>query len=269
MFHSWFLRGATAALVLLTVTLPALAAEAVDLFAGMQSGELEVRLLVKDARQATVVMTNKTNRVLTVKMPDAFAGVLAQPGNNFFNAGLGGQNNQNGLGGNQSIGGGFPGQQNNGNNFNNAGGPFFHIAPEKSKKVKATVMCLEHGKPNPNLNVQYEIVPIAQYTSSVEVQEVCCMVGRGETDQVSAQAAAWHLANEMTWDQLRQKVGIKHWNGRTEPFFTERQLEKAQEIVSVAKRRAEANSKSPAPNTKQEPKTPMTSTETKSARLGN
>jgi hypothetical protein len=67
------------------------------------------------------------------------------------------------------------------------------------------------------------------------------MLGRGEIDQRSAQAAAWNSENGMSWEELSAKVGVKHLNGSTEPYFTAEHIDRGMRIVSEAQRRAKAN----------------------------
>ncbi|MBM4000931.1 MAG: hypothetical protein FJ297_15570, partial [Planctomycetes bacterium] len=93
----------------------------VDLFEGMESGELEVRFIPRDAREANVLFVNKTGQPVTIKLPDAFAGVpvLRQAiGGGIGGGGLGGMGGGGmggggmggmGGGGNQGMGGGFGG----------------------------------------------------------------------------------------------------------------------------------------------------------------
>ncbi len=58
------------------------AGETVEMFAAIEQGQIEVRLTAKDSTQCTVAVRNKTDKPLTVKPPEAFAGVpvLAQFG---------------------------------------------------------------------------------------------------------------------------------------------------------------------------------------------
>jgi hypothetical protein len=58
-------------------------------------------------------------------------------------------------------------------------------------------------------------------------------------DQHSAQAAAWHLQNGLTWEELTNKIGAKHLNGSVEPYFTAVNLQRALAASRVAKERAE------------------------------
>ena len=64
------------------------------------------------------------------------------------------------------------------------------------------------------------------------------MLGRGEVDQVAAQAAVWNLANGLSWEELAAKVGVKHLNGSTEPFFNAAQIQLGMKIGQVAEARA-------------------------------
>src|SRR6185295_7819714 len=49
--------------------------DSVDLFKGMESEQLKVKLIVKDATEANLVIENKTDKPLNVQLPAAFAGV--------------------------------------------------------------------------------------------------------------------------------------------------------------------------------------------------
>lgn len=231
--------------------------ETVEMFAAIEAGEIEVLLVPKDAKQATVVITNKSKKPLSIKLPEAFAGVpvLAQfGGGGGFGGqggGFGGQGGGFGGGGggmNQSVGGGFGGG--GGGGFGGGGGGFggqggggqggfFNVEPEKAKKVKVALMCLEHGKKDPSLKIKYEIVRVESVTKKSDVIEVCKMLGRGEVDQASAQAAVWHLASDLSWNELANKVGVKHLNGVTEPFFSTQQIERGVRIALAAAERSE------------------------------
>jgi hypothetical protein len=75
----------------------------IELFAGIQSGDLNVKFIPKNDREATLQVQNSTNQPLSVTLPDAFVGmpVLAQ-------AGLGGggaTRNRTGATQNQTVGG--------------------------------------------------------------------------------------------------------------------------------------------------------------------
>jgi hypothetical protein len=242
------------------------AAETVEFFSAMKSGDIEVKLIMKDSTAGTVSIKNNTKRPLTIKLPDAFATVpvAAQFGGagggrrgggaggmGGMGGGMGGMGggNQGGGGGMGGMGGGMGGMGGGMGGMGGGmggGGGLFNVAPEKAGKLKVINVCLEHGKKDPNPRVAYEIKPIESFNKDPKVIELVKMLARGELDQHSAQAAAWHLANGLTWEELANKVGVKHLNGSTEPYFTEEQLLAAHKIAGEAVRRAEENkSKSP------------------------
>jgi len=212
--------------------------ERVELFAALKADQVAVKLIPKNAEQATVIVKNKTKRPLSIKMPEAFVGmpVLAQ---NFDN---GGGNNGGGGGSNQSFGGGM-GMM--GGMGGMGMGGFFNVGPERVGKIKLATVCLEHGKEDPNPRVPYELKPIATFTKNAELIEVCRMLGNREIDQVSAQAAAWHLSDGLTWRQLAAKVKVKHLNGQQTMFFNARHLNKALVAIQEAKRRTQDSGQDP------------------------
>lgn len=225
-------------------------AESVELFAAIKAKQVEVKLIPKDATEATVLIENKTAKPLRIALPAAFAGVpvLAQDdfgggGDDFggggFGADQGGQQQQQ-----QAMGGGMGGGgMMGGGGGMMGGGGMFNVAPERTRKVKVRTVCLEHGKKDPHPRVPYELRPIDSFTSDASVHHVCAMLGRGEVDQVSAQAATWHLTDKLTLQQLASKVKVKHLNGTREMYFSPAHLQRASKIVRVARVRAEKTSK--------------------------
>jgi hypothetical protein len=227
-------------------------AQTVELFRGIENGQLEARLIVKDSTECRVFVANKSGKPLNVAMPAAFAGVpvLAQLQQPWNPIGFNQNNNQP-----QGIGIGNQFGANPGQPFMNArggGGNMnmfapFNIAPEKVGTLRLTAVCLEHGKPEPRPRMAYQLKPINEVTDRPEVTELCGMVGRGEVSQRAAQAAAWHLNNDMSWEGLRA-LRVKIALGRfSRPFFdpqelsegklaAERAIELAQEKEKAGKR---------------------------------
>ena len=210
----------------------------VELFAGMESGEIEVKVFPKDATKGTVTIHNKTDKPLTIKVPEVLAGVPVQAqmcgclgGGGFGGCGGGG-------GGNQGFGGGMMGGM--GGMMGGMGGGFFNVAPDKVAKVKLVTVCLDHGKEDPNPHIEYKLVPIESYAKDPAVTEVIKLMVKGKIDQHSAQAAAWHLQNGLSWEQLATKVGTKHLNGAVEPYFTAVHLRRALAAANEAEKRAAA-----------------------------
>jgi hypothetical protein len=119
------------------------------------------------------------------------------------------------------------------------GGGFFNVEPNKVRRIKVNTVCLEHGKKEPSPRIKYEIVPIEWLTNKQEVAEICKMLGSGKLSQTAAQAAAWHYSDNMSWQELGQKVGKIHFNGLTEPFFQPQQVMLGMQIANVARHRAQ------------------------------
>jgi hypothetical protein len=193
----------------------------VDMFPAIENGQIDVKLIPKDVAQFRMVITNKTKQPLSVRLPDAFGAVpvLAQQ---------------------------QPAQQNNNQNQNQAaggaaGGPmgggqgFFNVPPEKVGQLKATTVCLEHGKADPRPGVPYMIKPIESVTDNPQVQEVCRLIGRGVCSQRVAQVAAWHLNNHMSWQQLLAKE-VRFAGGGSAPYFSPQEIQAAMQLVALTTR---------------------------------
>ena len=69
------------------------------------------------------------------------------------------------------------------------------------------------------------------------------MLGRGELDQTTAQAAAWNLSDGLSWTELAQKVKVKHLNGSVKMYFSPQQIRNAIQAVQVAVNTVEKNGK--------------------------
>ncbi|MEE8452952.1 MAG: hypothetical protein V3R99_13585 [Thermoguttaceae bacterium] len=211
--------------------------QTVEMFEAIESGQISVTLIPKDSKQSNVMIENKTQKPLNVKLPEAFAGVpvLAQIG------GIGNNNNRNNRGGgrNQGFGGGMGGGRGMG-----MGGGMFNVAPEKVGKLKVTTVCLEHGKREPQPAMKYEIKPIESFTDKPEVHQLCRMLGTGQISQRAAQVAAWHLNNDMSWQELAAKR-LKHANGTSRPYFAPHELQGGMQISAMATKLAEQQHRSP------------------------
>ena len=212
------------------------APQSVEMFAAMKNGDIEVKLIPKNDREARVFLKNNTKRPLTVRLPDAFAGVpvLAQAaGGKRGGGGAAGGANQ-GMGGGMGGGGmGGGGMGGGGMGGGGGGGGFFNVPAEKVAQFKVETVCLEHGKKDPRPAIPYEIRPIESLSSRPAVQELCKLLGLGGIDQRAAQAAAWHLNNDMTWEELNAKE-IPHLSGPNEPYFTQDQLRTAVSLANTA-----------------------------------
>ena len=209
-------------------------AEQVDLF---EAVEVTVRLIPKDEMGGNVLIENKTNKSLTVKVPEAVAGVSihAQFGGGVGGGGLGaggvggGGGGQQGLGG--GLGGGGGGLGGGGIGGGGGGGGFFSVPAEKVISVPFHSVCLEHGKPAPTPGSKYTLVPLSKLDDNPVLYKLLAYVGTGKVDSLSAQAAAWHLTNKMSFQELADKTDIPLPGMPATPYFSPEQLQSAQELV--------------------------------------
>ena len=200
----------------------------VEMFDAIESKEIEVKLIPKDDTEARVIIKNNTQKPLNVKLPDAFAGrpILAQ------RAGGGGRGGGGGAGGGaQAMGGGMGGGMMGGGGM--GGGGMFSVLPEQVGQFKVATVCLEHGKKEPRPSIPYEIVKIEEISTDPAVKELLTVFGKNRLSQRATQAAAWHLANGMSWQELATKR-IVHINGTSESWFNREEIQAGMEFASVA-----------------------------------
>jgi hypothetical protein len=209
----------------------------VELFAGMKSGDLDVKIIARNDREARVIIANKTGQPVNVKLPEAFAAVpaLAQFGGG--GGGGGGGMGGGGGGGGQSSGGGMGGG--GGGMGGGGGGGMFSIPPDETGKIEVATVCLDHGLKIPSSSKPYKIVPADTHVKP-EVVELLKAFGRGELDPGATQAAAWHLNSKMSWNDLASKLTGTERNINRSPYFSQEQIRTGMAYAQEAHTRAEA-----------------------------
>ena len=111
------------------------------------------------------------------------------------------------------------------------GGGAFSIPPEKTRVLRVTTVCLEHGKPEPSPRYPYRLVEVEAFSSDPKVAIMLEALGRGAVSQKVAQAAAWHLSSGLTWEQLAAEK-IDHAGGvPDEAYFNPAELLAAHRVV--------------------------------------
>jgi hypothetical protein len=223
-----------AALAATKANVPATPADQVEMFQGMRDGRLDVKIVAKNDRAARVFIANKTGQPIDVKLPEAFAAVpvLAQFGGG--GQGGGGFGGGGTGGGQQSGGGGFGGGGGGG-----GGGGLFSIPPEETGKINVALVCLDHGLRNPSSSKPYKIVPAEEHVDRPAVIELLKAFGRGELDHGAAQAAAWNLNSNMSWDALAAKQTGTARNINRSPYFSASQIRAGMAYANEAISRAE------------------------------
>jgi hypothetical protein len=212
--------------------------ESVDMFSAIESGQITVRLIPKDSTQSRVFIENKTDKPLSVKLPETFGAVpvLAQRGPG-GGGGAAGNRTSSGSGSqSQSMGGGMGG-------MGGGGMGMFNVPPEKVGQLRVTTVCLEHGKGEPNERIPYEIKPLEKVTNRTAVVELCRALGTGQINQRAAQAAAWFLNNDMSWQELSSKR-YRYANGMLgESYFKPQEINAGMQLAAMAVKTADEKQK--------------------------
>ena len=223
----------------------------VEMFRAMADGQLEVEYIGKDATQASLFFRNKTDKPLKIKLPETFGAVhvLAQGMGGMGGGGMGGMGGGMGGmgggmggmgGGGQAMGGGMGGMGGGGMGGGGMGGGgmgggMFRVESDKPRKMTVATLCLEHGKQDPNPRMKYKVVPIEVVSADPQVSELCKLLGNGRVAQNAAQAAAWHLANGLSWQELINKPRkISRYTG-VDMFFSEMEMQAAIRMVAYVK----------------------------------
>ena len=215
-----------------------------DLFEAEEQQLVSLRYIPNNAKSAQIIVTNRTRRPLTLRLPASFAGVpvLAQMGG-MGGMGGGGQAGfgAGGIGGGAQAtgGGGLGGQGMNGmggGGMGGAGGGAFSIPAERSRIFRVPTVCLEYGKHEPTSRMPYKLGRADAFSSDPKLALVLESLGRGELSQKVAQAAAWHISSGITWEKLAAEK-IDHAGGvPDEPYFSQAELVAAHRVVEIATR---------------------------------
>ncbi|MGB8852645.1 MAG: hypothetical protein WCC69_03665 [Pirellulales bacterium] len=113
-------------------------------------------------------------------------------------------------------------------------GPELVLHPGKTRVFRFTTVCLEHGKPEPSARMPYRMIALDTWSDEPRLAFVMECLASGVITQKVAQAAAWHIANGLSWERLAAET-IDHIGGvPDEPFFTGAELAAAQQVVEVA-----------------------------------
>ena len=197
-----------------------------ELFKAMDEGQIDVKIIPQDATKANVLIRNLTDKPLEIRLPEAFASVPVL-GQGMGMGGMGG----GGMGG---MGGGGMGGMGGGGM--GGGGGFMRVPPERMKKLSVTTVCLEHGKPDPNPKMAYKIVPLEEFTDNPNVRVLCEALGYGQVTQNTAQAAAWHMMDGLSWQELAAKNRIESKYVGNIRWFSPLELRTAMAVVRESER---------------------------------
>jgi hypothetical protein len=113
----------------------------------------------------------------------------------------------------------------------------FEVLPARSRVVRVTTVCLEHGKREPSARIAYKMVSLEDCSGDRRVAEVLYAMAKGEISQKVAQAAVWHLSSGRTWGQLGTEVHAMDGVEPDVPVFSEAELATAQRFVEESTKR--------------------------------
>jgi hypothetical protein len=207
----------------------------VGLFDGISDGSLNVKVVLQNSSGGNVYVENPSNKPITVDLPDSFVAVqvLRQFGGGGGGRGGGGGGGAGGAGGAQTTGGGAGGGGGLGGGGIGGGG-MFSIPAEHTAKIPIQTVCLEHGKTDPDPTMNYKLIPVSDYTSNDQLAALLTLIGKNAIDNQVAQAAAWNLSNNMSWQDLAAKQSTEI-GSTDQPYFSQQALVQAQQLVMEAR----------------------------------
>jgi len=225
------------------------AAPVVALFDGIDRGLLKVRVAPKFGFEPDLFLTNTHNRPLTVAFPKA-AALVHEP----VRLASGGGDDGGG-GGGQGMGGAFLPHRTATDSFqvSTEGGNFpvgsqvCSIPAGAVMQLTFAAVCIEQGKPDPRPGMNYRLERLENVTSNRALISLLESNDARTTGRMPLQAAAWHLADGVSWQQLRV-MQVHRGEDGSRPFFTRRQLAAGKKLAALAHKAAnppEADPKSP------------------------
>ena len=214
---------------------PLIAQATVDelaIFDAIRKGNVEVRVVPRDAHQVTVLVHNTTSRPVRIRLPGVLAAVpvLSEPGSTSSRRP---QQQTQALG----IGHSSPSLARKTSKGTRSvpevhRGGVFSVPPGKVVRKTLKSVCLQYGIPEPGPRNKYKLAPIDEVVSNDQVSRLLGYLT--PANQRVVQLAAWHLNNKMSWDQLA-RIRIPPGNGRSVLPFQRRELEAAYQLVEWLK----------------------------------
>ena len=215
-------------------------APAVDLLGENAKGKLGVRVIPQNEFRSRILIENKTEAPLTVKLPKAVAAVHVvpkkdPPASRVRTADDAEETNE-APGNAQAVVGTFGPMNAQANAFPHESeeGYAFTIPAGRSVQIALHSACAEHGKRTPISRMTYRLKPLAEQTANETLQKVIQSYDPKTTDPLAFQAVVWHLANGLSWEALAQKTVKK--GGQKVLYFTRPQLVAAQKLIANAEK---------------------------------
>ncbi len=83
--------------------------------------------------------------------------------------------------------------------------------------------------------MKYTIVPLEQFNADPKIAELCKMLGEGNVSQNIAQAAAWNMANGLSWKSTCKAQSRESQYTGNEKFFTQSELQAAARLTGLCR----------------------------------
>ncbi len=106
------------------------------------------------------------------------------------------------------------------------------IPPGQSILLNMKTVCLNYGRPEPMSRMTYQLIPTAAHSSDPVLAELLESYSE-RVDRDVMQAAAWHVANGLSWEQVNQ-LPDRRVPGVGARLFNPRQVDAARQLVSSA-----------------------------------
>lgn len=221
-------------------------ARKVEMFEAMDQGLIQVDYIGKDSTQANLIFKNKSGESLDIVLPETFGAVpVVAQGIGMGGGGMGGMGM--GGGGMGGMGGGGMGGMGGGGMGGMGMGGMMRVEPDRPRKFAVATLCLEHGKPDPNPRMKYKVVRLSDVNANPEIAELCKALAKGQVPQNTAQAAAWHIANGLSWEELASKPRkICDYTG-VEMYFSGMEIQNALRVTSLVRSASESASETSSP----------------------
>jgi len=83
--------------------------------------------------------------------------------------------------------------------------------------------------------MKYKLVRLAEVNDSMVVEGICRGLASGKVSQNVAQAAAWNVANGLSWEELVRKPRVVSEYTGVEMFFSKFEVQTAMRLTELVK----------------------------------
>jgi len=110
----------------------------------------------------------------------------------------------------------------------------FTVLAGKTLAIRVPTVCLEYGRREPTPRMPYRLEPLEKVSQDPKVALILGGLASGQLTQKVAQAAAWHLSNGRSWEQLAAEVIDRAGGDPDLPVFSAAELTAAKRAVEIS-----------------------------------